>query len=210
MAEIIPTIIADTFNELEEKIKIIEPYAIKAHIDIMDGLFVPHKTIDGPDEIDRLQTTLELEIHLMVQKPENKIVRWLQTTAGKFIVHQESTKKFIDIINFVREKDGSIFACLNPETPSESLSEIINEIDGVQFMTVNPGAYGAKFLKDVISKISDFHYFYPDMVIEVDGGIKPDTAPVCLAAGASILAVGSYILESKYIDKAIKKLKEIS
>lgn len=209
MTEIIPTIIADTFGELEKKIRAIEPHAAKAHIDIMDGLFVPHKTIDGPDEIDKLQTALELEIHLMVQKPENKIVRWLQTRAGKFIVHRESTKKFIDIINFVREKDGSIFACLNPETPSESLAEIINEIDGVQFMTVNPGSYGAKFLKEIVPKISDFHYFYPDMAIEVDGGITPATAPGCLTAGASIFAVGSYIFESKDIDQAIRKLKEV-
>ena len=206
--EIVPAIIADSYAELEKQIRAVEPYVSRVHIDIMDGIFVPHKTVDGPAEIERLETKLELEIHLMVQKPENHIVRWLETRADKFLVHTESTSQFRKVIDFVREADRSIFAVLNPETAHSMLEPFIGDLDGVQFMTVHPGKHGAEFVEDIIKKIEDFHFYYPDMKIEVDGAIHEATAKQCVAAGASILAVGSHIfLENKDIGKAITELQ---
>jgi len=209
MTEIVPAIIADSYEELETQIRAIEPFVSRAHIDIMDGIFVPHKTIDGPAEIERLETKLELEVHLMVQKPENKIVRWLQTRADKFLAHAESTSQFRKVIDFVREADCSIFAVLNPETPYDVMKDYVDELDGVQFMTVHPGQHGAEFIADVLKKIEDFHFYYPDMPIEVDGAMNPKTIPQCAVAGTSIFAVGSYIWDSKDVGEAINELQSI-
>lgn len=208
--EIVPAIIANNYQELEEQIKAVESYVSRVHIDIMDGIFVPHKTIDGPAEIERLETELELEIHLMVQKPENHIVRWLETRADKFLAHAESTSQFRKVIDFVREDGRSIFAVLNPETAHSVIEPFIDDLDGVQFMTVHPGKHGAEFVPEVLKKIEDFHFYYPDMIIEVDGAIHEATAKQCVAAGASILAVGSHIfLENKEIGKAIEEISNI-
>lgn len=219
MIEIVPAIIADSYEELEEQIRAVEPYVNRVHIDIMDGIFVPHKTIDGPAEIERLETKLELEIHLMVQKPENHIVRWLETRADKFLAHAESTSQFRKVIDFVRESDPtkssqgefhgasrSIFAVLNPETSCDVLKDYVSELDGVQFMTVHPGKQGAEFVEDMVKKIEDFLFYYPDMVIETDGAMNLKTIPQCAAAGVSIFAVGSHIWDSKDIGKAIEEL----
>lgn len=209
MIEVIPAIIASSYQELEEKIKQVEPYVGRAHVDIMDGIFVANRTIDGPAEIERLDTPLELEIHLMVQKPENKIISWLETRADKFLVHLESTTKMKEVIDFVREADKQIFAVLNPETDYQMLRPFVDMIDGIQVMTVHPGQYGADFVEETLKKIEDIHYFYPDLPIEVDGAINPKTAPKCIRAGASILAVGSHIWNSKNIEKAINEFKNV-
>lgn len=207
MIEIVPAIIADSYEELEKKIRAVEPYVSRVHIDIMDGLFVPHKTIDGPAEIEKLETSLSLEIHLMVQKPENKVVRWLQTGADKFLAHAEATSQFRKVIDFIKEDGKEIFAVLNPETPYDVMQEYVDELDGVQFMTVHPGKYGAEFVPEVVKKIEDFHFYYPDMSIEADGAMSPKTIPQCVAAGTSVFAVGSHIWDSKDIEKAITELQ---
>ncbi len=209
MTEIVPAIIASSFEELEDKIKQVEPYVSRVHIDIMDGIFVVARTIDGPQEVEKLDTELDLEVHLMVQKPENKIVRWLETRADKFLVHLESTSKIKEIADLVHDADAKIFAVLNPETDYQQISPHADMIDGVQVMSVHPGQYGADFVAESIKKIEDIHYFYPDLPIEVDGSINPKTAPKCIQAGATILAVGSHIFKSKNIEKAISELKNV-
>lgn len=209
MIEVIPTIIASSYQELEEKIKKVEPHVARVHIDIMDGIFVAHRTIDGPSEAERLDANLEFEIHLMVQKPENRIVRWLETRADKFLVHVESTAKLKEITDLVHDAERKIFVVLNPETDYQRITPIADMVDGVQVMAVRPGQYGADFVEESIKKIEDIHYFYPDLPIEVDGGVNPETAPQCIHAGASILAVGSYIFKSKDIEKAINELQNV-
>lgn len=210
MAEIIPAIIAKSFSELEEKVRLVEPYVDRVHIDIMDGIFVASRTIDGPAEVEKLDTDLNFEIHLMVQKPENHIVRWLETRADKFLVHVESTAKMREIAGLIHDVDGKIFAVLNPETPHSTIDQFADEIDGVQVMTVHPGKHGADFIEDSVKKIEDIHYFYPDLPIQVDGAIHNLTAQKCIHAGATILAVGSHILtEGKSILEAINELKNV-
>ncbi len=209
MTEVIPTIIASSYNELEEKIKQVEPHVRRVHIDIMDGIFVAHRTIDGPSEVERLDTDLSFEIHLMVSKPENRIVRWLETRADKFLVHVESTSKLKEITDLVHDADNRVFAVLNPESDYQKLAPYVDMIDGVQVMTVHPGQYGADFVEESVKKIEDLRYFYPDLSIEVDGGINPKTAPLCIRAGASVLAVGSYIFANQDIGKAVKELQNV-
>jgi ribulose-phosphate 3-epimerase len=205
--EIIPSILAKTREELIEKIISIEPHADSVHLDIVDGIFVPNITIAGPEEIETVETGLKIGVHLMVSKPENHIVRWLETPADRFVFHVEATQKAREVIDAIKETDKLVGIAINPQTSTDKIKPFIDYIDFVHFMTVEPGFYGGKFMEPVLDKISDFHYFYPDKPIEVDGGVNPETAPRMIQAGASILVVGSYIWESKDIGKAIKELK---
>src|SRR3989344_6597756 len=117
MIEIIPSILVKTGEELLEKITAIEPYVERTHLDIADGIFVPNMTILGFEEVESLDTNLKIEVHLMVSKPENHIVRWLETPADKFIFHIEATSKAQEVIDAVKETDRTVGIALNPQTP---------------------------------------------------------------------------------------------
>lgn len=207
MVEIIPSILVKTEEELLEKIMALEPFVERAHIDIADGIFVPNMTIAGPEEIEAIDTKLKFSAHLMVSKPENHIVRWLETPADRFIFHIEATQKPQEVIDAVKEADKMVGVALNPGTPHEKIAEIIDQIDFVHFMTVEPGFYGGDFVESVIEKIKDFRYLYPDVVISADGGINPENAKKLTDAGVNKLVVGSYIWGSKNIEKAIERFK---
>ena len=188
----------------------VEPHVERVHLDIADGIFVPNMTILGLEEMEELDTSLKITVHLMVSKPENHIVRWLETLADKFIFHIEATTQPQKVIDAAKDADKQIGVALNPKTPISRTEPLIDEIDFVHFMTVEPGFYGSKFEESVLEKIKEFHFLYPDKPIEVDGGVTPETAPRLIEAGAKSLVVGSYIWESKDIGGAIKELKLIS
>lgn len=209
MVEIIPSILAKTKEEVLDKMVTLEPYVDRVHLDVADGIFVPNVAVGGIDKIEDLETRLSIGVHLMVSKPENHIVHWLETPADKFIFHIESTQKALTIINDIKEQERSVGIALNPKTPVSAIEEFIDQVDFVHFMTVEPGFYGGKFIEKVIDKISDFHYFYPDKPIEVDGGITSENAARLVAAGASMLVVGSYIFENNDIGMAIDSLKKV-
>jgi ribulose-phosphate 3-epimerase len=207
VTEIIPSILVKNREELVEKILAVEPYVERVHLDIADGIFVPNITILGFEEAETIETDLKIGVHLMVSKPENHIVRWLKTPADEFVFHIEATQKAQEIIDTIKEADKLAGIAINPQTPTDSIKPFIDFIDFVHFMTVEPGFYGGEFVESVLEKIADFHYFYPDKPIEVDGGVDPDTVPKLVQAGASILVVGSYIWESEDIGRAIEELK---
>jgi ribulose-phosphate 3-epimerase len=207
VTEIIPSILVKNREELVEKILAVEPYVERVHLDIADGIFVPNITILGFEEAETIETDLKIGVHLMVSKPENHIVRWLKTPADEFVFHIEATQKAQEIIDTIKEADKLAGIAINPQTPTDSIKPFIDFIDFVHFMTVEPGFYGGEFVESVLEKIADFHYFYPDKPIEVDGGVDPDTVPKLVQAGASILVAGSYIWESEDIGRAIEELK---
>lgn len=207
MIEIIPSILVKTKEELLEKISAVEQLAEWVHLDIADGIFVPNMTMAGFSEIETIETTLKFRVHLMVSKPENHIVRWLRTPAESFTFHVESTSQVMEVIEKIREAEKEVGLTLNPETPLSAIEPYINEIDFVHFMTVSPGFYGGEFVEDVLDKMSDCHYFYPDKPIMVDGGVTPETAPKLVQAGANILVAGSYIFKDGNPAKALEELK---
>ena len=209
MVEIIPSILVKTKEEFLNKILAVENLTERVHLDIADGIFVPNMTISGFEEVESIETSLKIEAHLMVSKPENHIIRWLETQVDSLIFHIEATQKATEVIEKAKEADRRIGVALNPETPISVLANFIDQIDFVHFMTVEPGFYGGKFVSAVIDKIKDFHYFYPDKPVEVDGGVTPDTAKQLVEAGTTQLVVGSYIWKAEDINKAIEKLKNV-
>ncbi|MBI2064290.1 MAG: ribulose-phosphate 3-epimerase [Candidatus Yanofskybacteria bacterium] len=209
MNKVIPAIIANSAEDLEKKLRIVEPYVDRVHLDVMDGDFVPNKTIAGYEEISKLETKLNFDVHLMVNNPEGQIYFWYQTKADRFLIHVESQADLRGLIDQIHSNNRMAGLVLNPDTPAEVIQEFVDDIDFVQFMTVDPGQYGADFREEVVSKIGNFHAKYPSMPIGVDGGVNPQTAPKLLAAGVSVFVVGSYIFSSEDVGKAIEELKTI-
>ena len=208
MVEIIPSILVKTKEEFLNNILAVENLTERVHLDIADGIFVPNMTISGFEEVESIETSLKIEAHLMVSKPENHVIRWLETQVDSLIFHIEATQKATEVIEKAKEADRRIGVALNPETPISALAAFIDQIDFVHFMTVEPGFYGVQFVESVLDKMSDFHYFYPDKPISVDGGVNLETAPKLIQAGANTLIVGSYIWNSKDVTQAIEEIKK--
>ena len=212
MPEIVPSVLVKTGQEFKEKLELISPYFSAFHLDVADGIFVPNTTIEGAPELNASATDLAVTVHLMVSKPENHIVRWLDTAVRCIIFHLEATTtdKVISTIDAIHNGEREAGIAINPETPIDQLADYVDLIDRVHFMTVHPGFYGGEFNESVIEKIREFHYFYPDKIISADGGINPDNAPKLIVAGASELVVGSDLFEDKDFGKAVEELKAVT
>lgn len=206
MIKIIPAILAKTYEEFESMVRGVEPYADLVHLDIADGEFVPNKTIGGWEELKKISTNLNFEVHLMVNNPESQISRWLETKAIRFLIHWESTKEYDTVINQFGINGKEFGFVFNPQTDYSVMEPYIDKVDLVQFMTVDPGFYGSPFVPEVLEKIRNFHSRYPNKIIQVDGGIKSETVKLVEAAGVSRAAVGSYIFQSEDIGKALENL----
>jgi ribulose-phosphate 3-epimerase len=209
MSEIIPSILVKTREEVVDKILKVEGQVERVHLDIADGIFVPNITVSEFDELESIETELGMDVHLMVSKPENHIVKWLESPAERFVFHVESTEKAQEVIDKIKEAERLVGMALNPNTSAQALEPYIEQIDFVHFMTVEPGFYGGKFLDSVLDKITDFHYFYPDKPIQVDGGVNPDTVERLAKAGVSMFVVGSFIFNGSNIGSALKELRDI-
>jgi ribulose-phosphate 3-epimerase len=206
MAEIIPSILSQTKEDFDERIKKIQPFVTRVHLDIADGEFVPNKTIAGYTELLQINTPLEFDVHLMVKMPASQVHEWLKTKVDRIIFHVETNhvlKEMAEVIHLNGKKFG---LAINPDTNVEILEEHLEHADFIHFLSVQPGFYGGEFIPQVISKISMFHEQHPEMPIMVDGGVTPENATQLVMAGASMLVSGSYIWNSSDIKSAIDKL----
>ena len=209
MIEIIPAIIPKFFQEIEEKIKLVEPYVDWVQLDVMDGKFVNNLTWTNPNDLKSLNTNLNLEVHLMINNPEEAIDDWIESGVKRIIIHYESTDKHKEIIEKVKRAGLEIGLAINPETSIEVIDEFYKDIDLVLIMSVNPGFGNQDFLNESVDKIKQLRGEYKDVKIEVDGGINLKTAPKVIEAGANILAVGTAIFKSNNIEQTIKEFKNI-
>lgn len=204
--EIVPAIIAYSKEELADKLQAVQNYVDRVHVDIMDGIFVENKTIGGVEEIKNINTNLEFDVHLMVQKPN--IEPWLETKASRFLIHAESDADIISLADKIHKANKRVALVFNPET--ECLTAQVRHVDAVQFMTVHPGNYGGEFIESVLSKIKAFHNKYPDVKIIVDGAMHHETAKLVKDAGASEIVIGDHIFnEGRNIKEAIEELKNL-
>ncbi|MBU1177007.1 MAG: ribulose-phosphate 3-epimerase [Patescibacteria group bacterium] len=210
MIQIIPTIIAKDFQELQDKINKVELHAEWAQLDVMDGKFVNNTTWQNPVDLKNLETNLNLEAHLMVKNPEEVIDQWIESGVKRIIIHYESTKKITEIIDKIKKAGLEVGLAINPETSLEKIVDFIEKIDLVLIMTVNPGFGGQDFLNESVDKIKQLRGEYKDVNIEVDGGINLKTASKVIQAGANFLAVGTAIFKSDNIKEVINKFKNIN
>lgn len=209
MVEIIPAILVTTSQEFERRLRALEPFTNRIHLDISDGSFTPTITVNGFEELIAYPTEKLWDIHFMIRQPEQVMHDWYKTSADRFIFHVEVNHILRGLVEEAHLNGKKAGVAINPETPIEALDEVIEFVDFVQFMTVHPGAQGSPFLPDVINKMSMFHEQHPEIHIIADGGMNPDTGPQAAVAGAQTLVVGSYIFKSPSVKEAFDHLQAL-
>jgi len=210
-----PSILDVDFAHLEREIKKIENGgADLLHLDIMDGNFVPNISF-GPRIVESIKsiTSLPLEVHLMVEKPENHIKSFINAGGDIIIVHYETSKHLDRLIQTINEAGVKSGIALNPATTLSVIEYLINKIDILLLMTVNPGFGGQKFIPEMIAKIEKARKIIDNqkksISLAVDGGINLDNIYQVVKAGAEIIVVGQIISKSSNPEMIIKKIKNI-
>lgn len=210
---IAPSLLSADFSRLKEEVRAVEEAgADLLHLDVMDGLFVPNLTF-GPLVISAIRphTKLPLDVHLMIIQPERYIKEFAEAGADLICVHAEASLHLHRTITQIKEQGKLVGVSLNPHTPPEFLDYVLELLDFVLIMTVNPGFGGQKFIPQCLPKIEKLKNTIVKRglktLIEVDGGINEETAPLVLSAGADILVAGSAIFGKKDYKKAISALK---
>jgi ribulose-phosphate 3-epimerase len=204
---IAPSILSADFGRLNDEIKTIEKYSDLIHVDVMDGHFVPNITIGAP-VVKWIKTKLPLSCHLMIEHPENFVADFAKAGAATITVHQETCPHLNKVIAQIKALGCRVGVSVNPGTPVEMLEEVIEDIDEVLIMSVNPGFGGQAFIESALGKIAAVREMAPEIDIAVDGGINAETGRLCVEAGANILIAGSYIFGAKNRKKAIESLRK--
>lgn len=212
MIKIAPSILSANFANLGDEVKEVEQAgAAVVHIDVMDGHFVPNITM-GPIVVEALRpvTNLPLDVHLMIENPDNYIEQFAKAGADWISVHVEACRHLHRTIQLIRSFGVKPGVVLNPHTPIESIQHILEDIDFVLFMTVNPGFGGQKFIDSVVPKIESLSKIIKkrglNIEIEIDGGINAETIVPCAKAGATIFVAGSAIYNKENRAEALKQI----
>lgn len=204
--EIIPSIIAKSQDELDERISKVRDDFSMLQLDVMDGEFVKNKSLDFDFELPK---ELKYEAHLMVRN----IISWIEkhgTEVDRIIFHFEAAGKDVDkIIKLIRDKKKNVGIAINPLTEISEIKPYLELVDMVLVMTVNPEGYGGKFLPLTLKKVESLRKLKPGLNIEVDGGINDETIALASVAGANMFISGSYLQESKNIKRSLTLLESL-
>jgi ribulose-phosphate 3-epimerase len=213
MKKIAPSILSADFSRLGEEIAAIEAAgADYVHIDVMDGQFVPNITI-GPliVEAARRVTTLPLDVHLMIAEPDRYIASFAAAGADIIVVHAEATNHLHRTVQLIRSLGKRAGVSLNPATPLSALDYVLEDLDLVLLMTVNPGFGGQSFIEGCLPKIQALRSIMDrrgiEAELEVDGGVKTDNIARIAHAGADVFVAGSAVFQSPDYAATIAELK---
>jgi ribulose-phosphate 3-epimerase len=213
MIKIAPSILSADFSILADEVASLEKAgADYIHVDIMDGHFVPNITF-GPGVVKALKrkTSLPLDVHLMIENPDQYIDAFIEAGADIVTVHVEAATHLQRTLSTIRKKGVKAGISLNPATPVQYVDYVLDDIDMVLIMTVNPGFGGQKFIPSMIPKIQKVRDLVEGMKhaieIEVDGGITPDNVDTVIAAGANVIVAGSAVFQASDRKKVVQDLR---
>jgi len=215
MKKIAPSILSADFGRLAEEIAAVEAAGADwIHIDVMDGHFVPNITI-GPGVVASLRKTTKLpfDVHLMIENPDQYIEAFAAAGSDVLTVHVEAARHLNRTLNRIRELGVKAGVSLNPATPLGLIEPVLNDLDLLLIMTVNPGFGGQKFIGSVLPKIKNakemLSHLAPQVLIEVDGGVNLDNIQSIADAGADVLVAGAAVFGSGDYAGTIGAMKSI-
>ncbi|MDB5053761.1 MAG: rpe [Bacilli bacterium] len=212
--QIAPSILSADFAKLGDEIKEVDAAGANwIHVDVMDGHFVPNITI-GPLVVSAIRplTRLPIDVHLMIENPEQYIPAFAKAGADYISVHAEACTHLHRTLNFIREQGVKAGVVLNPATPLSAIELILAEVDYILIMTVNPGFGGQKFIPEMLPKIKQLKEMLlkrglSHVHIEVDGGINEETAPLVTKAGADVLVAGQAVFGQANRAAAMERIR---
>lgn len=192
LSRIVPAILTEDPKALESMVRQAESFATYVQFDIMDGRFVPSRSITC-EHLAALPMKLAWEAHLMVEGPEDYLAGLQQAGAQKVVFHYEATASPREVISQAKQLGLEVGLAINPETSVSAILSLSGAVDSVLFLTVHPGFYGAKFIPEVLEKVAEFHSARPDTATGVDGGIKESNVAQIARFGVDVIYVGSAI-----------------
>lgn len=209
-----PSLLSCDFTILKEEVELLNKHNVDyIHLDVMDGKYVPNISF-GPHIINNIKkiTDIPLDVHLMIEKPEDLVDEFIKAGADLVTIHSDSTIHPHRLISYIKSQGVKAGVALNPHERVEDLEYLIEMLDLVLVMSVNPGYGGQKFIENSLTKISKLKKYIIERnlntLIEVDGGIKYENMGEVLSAGADIVVIGSGIFSKADKDGEVKKIME--
>lgn len=214
MVKVAPSILAADFANLQSEIELVDRAGADwIHVDVMDGHFVPNITM-GALVVDAIRphTKLPLDVHLMIEQPDQYIESFAKAGADIITVHVEACRHLHRTLHYIKSFGLQCGVVLNPHTPISTIEHVLEDVDVVLFMTVNPGFGGQSFIPAVLEKVKALAELKEQrglsFEIEIDGGVNKDTVKDCVAAGATVVVAGSAIYGAADKGQALQQIKE--
>jgi ribulose-phosphate 3-epimerase len=214
--EIAPSILASNFAKLGDDVRAVEGGGADViHVDVMDGHFVPNISIGVPVVVSLHKATrLPLDVHLMIERPEEYVERFAKAGASRILIHQEATVHLDRALTLIRESGAQAGVVINPATPVAMLTDVLDKVDTVLVMSVNPGFGGQKFIPGAIEKIRQLNQwrarYNGAFRIEVDGGVDAENVGELARAGANTFVAGTSIFHTPDPAAAVRNLRKLA
>lgn len=207
-SRVVPAILTEGPQALETMVRQVETFTSYAQIDIMDGQFVPSRSITWED-IAPLAIKFAWEAHLMTLRPEEQFQGYRQAGAQKVVFHYEATPSPQKVIGFARDLGLKVGLAINPDTPVSAIRQLASQVDSVLLLSVDPGFYGSPYIPEVVDKVAELRQLRPDLEIGMDGGIKAGNIAAIAKAGVDTICVGSAIFLQPHPDESFRHLQSL-